>query len=55
MTRASRIPGINEFGRVIDEDAIRQPWEAVGLNLDERGRGLRRPPFTAEVPLRWAQ
>jgi hypothetical protein len=50
LTRASRIPGINEFGRVIDEDAIRQPWEAVGLKLDERGRGLRRSPFTAEVP-----
>ena len=27
-------------GRMIDEDAIRQRWEAVGSRLDERGRRL---------------
>ena len=28
------------FGGMIDEDAIRQRWEAVGSKLDERGRRL---------------
>jgi hypothetical protein len=33
---------------MIDEDAIRQRWEAVGCNCDERGRrgAVAGRPFT---------
>ena len=43
MTRLAGIPVVGErgyVGRMIDEDAIRQRWEAVGSKLDERGRRL---------------
>jgi Rhodopirellula transposase DDE domain len=43
MTWLAGIPVVGErgyVGRMIDEDAIRQRWEAVGSRLDERGRRL---------------
>ncbi len=43
MAWLAGIPVVGErgyVGRMIDEDAIRQRWEAVGSRLDERGRRL---------------
>jgi hypothetical protein len=43
VARVSGIPVQGEqasVGRMIDEDAIWQRWEAFGLQLNERGRRL---------------
>ena len=43
MTQPSGIPDLGEqayVGCMIDEDAIRQRWDAVGSKLDERGRRM---------------
>jgi len=43
VARVAGIPALSEpayFDGMIDENAIRQRWEAVGSKLDERGRRL---------------